>query len=324
MISVIIPVYDIEDYIGACVRTVLDQTRTDLEILLVDDGSRDRSGQICDEMAEEDPRIRVFHTANRGQAAARNLGLDQALGEWISFVDGDDLLHPRMLEILVLLAEKNGVCAARCYYKHVGPDAQKLSGESYTEKETETARLYGAEEYYRKALDGEMDFTIWGTVYRRECLKDCRFTEGMKYEDVPYIVKILHNTGPIMYTSLPLYGYRQREGSTVKTITVRNLKDMIRGYELQMAYTADFFPDLVPLSKAAMWSDVMNHCIKAYSLKGQDRKEYLDTIRDFRKSHRFARGELKNPGILLRRRVILALAGPFFFPALGLKKMLAR
>ncbi|MBO7397990.1 MAG: glycosyltransferase family 2 protein, partial [Clostridia bacterium] len=96
MISVIVPVYKTEEYLNQCVESILNQTYKDLEILLIDDGSPDRCGELCDDFAERDNRIRVFHTENRGVAAARNFGIREAKGEYIGFVDSDDWIEPDM------------------------------------------------------------------------------------------------------------------------------------------------------------------------------------------------------------------------------------
>ena len=107
MISVIVPVYNVELYLRKCLNSVVNQTYRDLEILIIDDGSTDGSGEICDEY-RKDERVRVFHTDNRGLSCARNLGLDNATGEWIGFVDSDDWIEPDMYEVLIRRAEETG------------------------------------------------------------------------------------------------------------------------------------------------------------------------------------------------------------------------
>ena len=106
MISIIVPVYRVEPYLRQCIESILGQTYRDIEVLLIDDGSPDHSREICDEYAEKDGRVRVFHTENRGLSAARNLGLQEAKGEYIGFVDSDDWIEPEMYE--VLLGRKKG------------------------------------------------------------------------------------------------------------------------------------------------------------------------------------------------------------------------
>ncbi len=114
MISVIVPVYNVEPYLAGCLDSILSQTYRDLEILLIDDGSTDRGGTICDEYAAKDPRIRVFHTENRGLSAARNRGLDEAKGEYVGFVDSDDRIDPDMFEYLLEAAERTGADVTEC------------------------------------------------------------------------------------------------------------------------------------------------------------------------------------------------------------------
>ena len=319
MISVIIPVYNIEPYISACAESVIRQTETDLEILLIDDGSRDRSGQICDELACKDARIRVIHTPNRGLSCARNTGLEAAAGEWISFVDGDDLLHPQMLELLLFLAEEKGVSAVLCGIKEFDSDAENVFQKTYSFRDAEAARLHSPGECCKKMLDGKLAYTVCDGIYRKECLENCIFDEGLEYEDVPYNVKLLHSVDGILVTDIPLYGHRQREGSITTTITLNNLEQMIRAYELQMQYIKDFFPDLQMPARAGMWAAVMNHYIEFTSRKQEDRKKYKGIIRDFRKYYRFTVRELTGPGIPLRRAAI-GLAGIWFNSAVILKK----
>lgn len=106
-ISVIVPVYNVEKYLRRCIDSILAQTFTDFELLLIDDGSKDSSGEICDEYARNDERVRVFHKENGGVSSARNLGLDNAKGEWVSFVDADDIIYSNNLDILFEVARNN-------------------------------------------------------------------------------------------------------------------------------------------------------------------------------------------------------------------------
>ena len=115
-ISVIVPVYNVEIYLHRCVDSILAQTFTDFELILVDDGSPDNCGAICDEYAKKDSRVRVIHKENGGQSSARNRAIEAAQGEWIHFVDSDDLIHPQMLEILYRAAQESGANISACSY----------------------------------------------------------------------------------------------------------------------------------------------------------------------------------------------------------------
>ena len=119
LVSIIVPVYQVVDYVGVCVESLLRQTYKNLEILLVDDGSTDGSGEICDEYANRDNRIRVIHQENQGLSAARNTGLDQALGEYVAFVDSDDAVLPDFIETLYDLADRYQADIVACAYERV-------------------------------------------------------------------------------------------------------------------------------------------------------------------------------------------------------------
>jgi hypothetical protein len=173
-------------------------------------------------------------------------------------------------------------------------------------------------------LDGTVMYSACNAVYRKECLKDCRFDEGTKYEDVPFTVKLLHSIDSILYIDIPLYGYRQRGGSITKTMTPDNLEHLIRAYVLQLQYIKGFFPGLQTSARAAMWAAVLNHYIAYTSGKREDRKQYEDMIRDFSRKHRLTVRELTHPGIPLRRRVAIGLAEISFKAAAIVKKRLMR
>ena len=119
LISVIVPVYNVENYLRECLDSIVAQTYRNIEVILVDDGSKDSSGKICDEYADKDNRIKVIHKENGGVSAARNTGLDIAKGEWISYVDSDDYIESTMIETLICLAKKNDVELAMCSFKDI-------------------------------------------------------------------------------------------------------------------------------------------------------------------------------------------------------------
>lgn len=122
MISIIVPIYNVEQYLIQCLESILNQTCRDIEIILIDDGSQDCCGEICDEYARKDNRIKVYHTNNGGLAAARNYGIEKATGEYIGFADSDDWIEPDMFEVLLSQAEKHKaeIAICGCYYEYLG------------------------------------------------------------------------------------------------------------------------------------------------------------------------------------------------------------
>lgn len=210
LISVIIPVYQAESYIDRCLDSLLAQTFSDFEVILVDDGSKDRSGEICEDYARRDPRFIVFHQENQGQAVARNFALDwmyaNSDSQYISFVDSDDWVHPRYLELLYKAATAFGANISQCLHLEtdgtasepdVGTDMQEITTEEqYT-------RWYSA--------------FFWGKLFARACLEHIRFPEGQIYEDVAIWYKILFSEEKIGLVKETLYYYFINTSSTVRS-----------------------------------------------------------------------------------------------------------
>ena len=209
-ISVIVPVYNTEQYLHRCVDSILAQTFTDFELLLVDDGSKDSSGDICDEYAQQDPRIRVFHQTNQGQAAARNHALDWVFAnsdsEYISFVDSDDWVHPKYLELLLKCLRQYNVRISQCLHIETNDEAEfPCAGECLLEisPEEEYTHWYSA--------------FIWEKLYRKAVWDNIRFPEGQIYEDVAIWYKILFAEKRIGLVKEPLYYYFINQSSTVRS-----------------------------------------------------------------------------------------------------------
>lgn len=208
-ISVIVPVYKVEPYLHRCVDSILAQTFSDFELLLVDDGSPDNCGAICDEYAEKDCRIRVFHTENRGQAAARNLALDWMFAnsgsEYVSFVDSDDWVHPRYLELLYEAVNKFGVNISQCL--HIETD-----GTDDLPPVEDRFSLITAEEEYIHYYSAFM----WEKLFARQCWEKIRFPEGRIYEDVAIWYKLLFAEKNIAIVHEKLYYYFINHQSTIR------------------------------------------------------------------------------------------------------------
>ena len=207
-ISIIVPVYNTEKYICRCVDSILCQTFTDFELLLVDDGSPDYCGVICDEYAAKDNRIRVFHQENQGQAVARNNALDwlfaNSNSKYISFVDSDDWVHPRFLELLLYGIQKFNVSISQC--AHIETDGVVTCTEQYEEFICVSPK----EEYinYYSAF-------FWEKLFKRQVWKGFRFPEGQIYEDLAIWYKVLFSQKSIAITKTTLYYYFMNLNSTV-------------------------------------------------------------------------------------------------------------
>ena len=214
MISVIVPVYNVEPYLEKCLDSICAQTCRDLEILLIDDGSADQSGVICDEYAARDPRIRVFHTENRGLSAARNLGLDEAKGEYIGFVDSDDWIEPDLYEYLLEAAGRTGADVTECGVFREFPDR--------TLKRERKDRVMSGADAVRALVSRELSDGVWNKLYRRRCFESIRYPEGRVYEEYATMYRVLSAADRVCGLPETKYHYRQRPGSITETRDMKN------------------------------------------------------------------------------------------------------
>lgn len=210
LISIIVPVYNVEKYIRKCIDSICGQTYSNLEIILIDDGSTDSSGKICDEMAAKDGRILVIHQENKGLSQARNVGLDQAKGEYIAFVDSDDYLSLNMYEYLLKSLKENNADVVRCAIKNV------YEGENIEQVE-QVDSIVGLS--LAEMIDGlskcRTRLVVWNALYKKEILAELRFVPDIIYEDVFFTNTILKRQHIEILVNAPFYRYLvNREGNT--------------------------------------------------------------------------------------------------------------
>lgn len=209
-ISVIVPVYNSEPFLAACLDSVLAQTHRDLEIILVNDGSTDGSGDICDRYAAMDSRIRAIHKENGGVSSARNLGLALATGELISFIDSDDTMEPEMYELLVRLMKEYDADISHCGYKHLVRDEVRLVNDT---KET---RCQNREEALSCFIRGTLfGGGLWNKLFRRSLLEGLSFREDLKNnEDILFNFEAFSRTERSVFADYALYNYVARFGTS--------------------------------------------------------------------------------------------------------------
>lgn len=224
-ISIIVAIYNVKEYVEKCVSSILKQTYTNLEIILVDDGAADGSGDICDSMAQKDSRIVVIHKENGGLSDARNAGLDIATGDYISFVDGDDTIEPDMFEKLVSDIEKYDADVSCCRYRKVWENGESL--EIGADHETHIYEgLESLKEYlYGKILD---PFAVC-KLYRRSILypessEPLRFIKGITSEDNPFCVELFKTTGKVVVSGEASYNYLQKRAGSITNVAVSKNK----------------------------------------------------------------------------------------------------
>ena len=214
-ISVIVPVYKAEDYLHACVDSILSQTVSDFELILVDDGSPDGCGAICDDYAARDSRVRVIHQENQGQAAARNHAFSIAKGEWVCFVDSDDAVHPQMLERLGQAAAESGAAMSMCRML----EAPEMPEDFSSPVEVSWELLSMAEESLVALFDAG-DYPGWvacAKLIRRELVQSHLFCPGRVYEDNEAVCHWIYGAKTVASIPHSLYFYRTNPGSTTQS-----------------------------------------------------------------------------------------------------------
>jgi len=228
MVSIIVPAYNVERYLPATIESVISQSESGWELLLVDDGSTDSTPAICDRYAQADSRIRVLHKPNGGMSDARNSGLDRACGDFIAFIDADDVIAPDFLRLMLNVAKKSGAGMVVAPYQYfTGATPAFISGTCTglqcdplffsAEAAVETA-------LYQNNAEGTrflMDNCVWGKLYRREMFSDIRFTPGIGYEDLDIFYRLWPLAGEIAFVPVPLTGYRQHAASYMHTFSLR-------------------------------------------------------------------------------------------------------
>lgn len=213
LISVIVPVYNVEKYITRCVESIACQTYSNLEIILVDDGSPDGSGKICDDFAERDSRIKVIHKSNGGLSSARNAGIDASTGQLIAFVDGDDYVSRKMYETLYNALAENGADMSICNCEFVDEDGKTIDGKN-SEIKSEVLDKAQALERLNPLLYPYWKYvTAWNKLYKRELFGEIRYPDGKIHEDEFIIHRIIDRCSCVAVTEEPLYKYVQRGGS---------------------------------------------------------------------------------------------------------------
>ena len=295
MISIIVPVYRVEPYLKRCIDSIINQTIKNIEILLIDDGSPDKCGVICDLYAKVDKRIKVYHTENRGLSAARNLGLREAKGEYIGFVDSDDWIEADMYEILLKELKTNNADVCECSFWYESERSRQTLNKEYLFRDKES--LIGL-------FDGRINDVVWNKLYRRDVLETLSFPEGHNCEDIFMMHLILTRTKKVVVLADPKYHYRQRIDSIRFTYSADNLIDYANAFLNRYEYyrlnnvlnhydIADqLFPVSAAISKLWRWW---------YGCDSSDKIKYKNEIHMFKlfiKNHLPLLGYSSWPGYL--------------------------
>ena len=236
LISVIVPIYKVQDYLKECIESIINQTYSDIEVILVDDGSPDRCPQMCDEWAKRDSRIRVVHKKNGGLSSARNAGLDVAKGEYISFVDSDDFICKDALENLYnrIKDDKSIGITSGLIYRYQDGSINNFKDQWLCSKEI----VIPSSEFLLETMSQKTSYTVWNKLYRRDVIGNTRFREGRNNEDTLFMYDLGKNIAilNVCMVEIPhyVYYYRYREDSICTTAKIPLAIDILGNYELMM------------------------------------------------------------------------------------------
>lgn len=285
MISLIVPVYKVESTIKRCLDSILAQTYTDFEVLLIDDGSPDSCGKICDAYAAQDSRISVFHQQNQGLAAVRNRGVQEAKGKWICFVDSDDLIHPQMLEHLYRAVSENDVGMSTC-----GVFESAALPESFMRlRQYECSLRHSTEENILELFqNGRHRYWIaCGRLIRRDILLRNPFENGRIYEDNAIVPHWLHEAGTIAHVKENYYFYQVNpQGITQSVFTLKKL-DLLWALEEQIKFYGSISYQQMKrkicayyLTTAAWYSRRVRYELKCPHRAGEIRRDMLRLLEE--------------------------------------------
>ena len=208
IISVIVPVYNVEKYLVRCLESIVAQSFQDYECILIDDGSPDNCPAICDQYVKKDKRFRTIHQSNHGLSSARNTGISHSTGEWICFVDSDDFIHPDYLKILYLVAKKYAADVVSCKYEIIHED-DELTEEINVQKPVVEYIKTGKEVFELHYKKGMFSFNVWDKIYKKDIITHY-FPVGLYHEDQYFNTHILPFCNCVISISNNIYRYRLR------------------------------------------------------------------------------------------------------------------
>ena len=279
LISVIVPIYKVEEYLDKCVDSIVNQTYTNLEIILVNDGSPDNCPKMCDEWAKKDNRIKVIHKENGGLSDARNAGIDIANGDYITFIDSDDYIELNYVEFLYnnLIQNNADISMGKQYVKYPNKTLNTGSGNIY---------VLNPHDCLEKMLYGEdFDVSAWAKLYKRELFKDIRYPKGRIFEDAATTYKLIDKSNMVVLNSQPIYNYIMRGNSIINAEFKENKFELITSTFEMTDYINNKYPDLNKACARRNMYAYLSTLTQLAKSKNKN-KEYLNRLMTYIKKNR--------------------------------------
>lgn len=273
LVSVIVPVYKVEKYLRRCVDSIVNQTYPEFELLLVDDGSPDNCGKICDEYEEKYSFIRVIHQKNQGLSAARNNAVSFTCGDYITFIDSDDYVTADYIEYLVGLLQQYGADIS------VGGYVYQFEGKEIVIPREETKSEYIDTEKALEYMNYGKGFSVfaWGKLYKRELIEAFPYPDGKLYEDLATTYRIISASSGVAYGNKQIYYWVQRAGSTTRSEFNEKQLDGIEAAKAQLAFFTEHHPEAVPAAKARYEAKIVE--LLSLALKSNHSREHYRRIK---------------------------------------------
>lgn len=313
-VSIIVPVYQVEDYIDQCIQSLVCQTFNNIEIILVDDGSTDKSGEICDSWSIKDKRIKSIHTENRGVSFARNIGINEAVGHWICFVDGDDYADNQMIEIMYEQAKKSDSDIVIGDYTSSAGSHTKV--EYFFENKCKFNQVNRQELILDTVLEKRTNITSvgvpWGKLYRTEFIKhnNLEFYIGLKRkQDIVFNIECFINANVILYIHEPIYYYRKNINSATHKYAPKyeDTLSLLSGILEQLGTKYNIMPnwdEILFAKRVGFFSECvrLSYCHKDCPL---NLREKIRNVK--RLSHKFLNNEISisNPYLTRVQQILL-------------------
>lgn len=267
-VSIIVPIYNVADYLTPCLNSVVHSASfASFEVILVNDGSTDKSSEICRTYASRYPNITLINKTNGGLSDARNAGMAVASGEWIFFLDSDDWLVPNAIEILLAYAETSGSDIVQGNFYYAFPDHNDADIDA-----TLPNRVFLRQEAMKQLVCNDMIKNFaWGKLYKAAFVKHHLFDVGKYFEDSYWQYKIIDQCTRLGVVTQPLYYYRQREQSISGRFSIRNL-DLLCGQLQRLSFIENHYPELTPYAFRTLWSVALQakQCARGCSLDVQN------------------------------------------------------
>lgn len=233
LVSIIVPIYNVEKYLKKCIESIINQTYKNIEIILVDDGSPDKCGEICEEYSKKDNRIVVIHKQNGGLSDARNKGIKVAKGKYITFVDSDDYVDYRYIELLYKAVKENNTKIAQCNIAKVNMSGNIIARLGYRENSIKTSKNMLNDIYSSHLIE---NIVVWNKLYLKEMFNNISFPVGKIHEDEFTTFKILYNVDKISIVNEYLYYYRQTDESIIGKKFNKKRMDLLEALEERISF----------------------------------------------------------------------------------------